>query len=769
MATLTWASGINNLWSRASNWVGGTGTTVPDIFDTAVIGAGTIFDDVSVVIAGLTQDGSAAPSVLTGAPFVGVYGTTTLFGDVVHSSVGTTELHGPTLLGDVGVAGTLWLDAGRTVRNYGTMLLADGAIVLGAAPGGGTGGGNFIIQGGAALEIKTTGTVIAGGSGSIGVVNAGSLAFDGPGSATITAPLTNSGTLTVGEGELRVLGALHSSGAGLVIGAAATLAVGSAGLTITNGIFRSAGTLSATGGTIDFSAGWLNAPDSSVVLDDAVLRLAVHTGSAFLLDLHAGSSVITEHSIATFQLAVDGPAVLQGPAATTVWRSGVVGTGTPGDAAALYLDGGMKLVNRGTLTLAGGTIVVGGEPSGDVLGSGTLANATAGTLVMQDGAAIFGGAGTIALTNLGMIDKPTGSGTAVIGMPLTGGGRLHVGSGTIQLQQGGKLLASHITVDPTGALGIGGGTLSLVGAFSLSGGLALSGGVLDTQRATTVVNGAFTASGGTLVLGSHYFGAGALEQTGTSVVNGVGIYAISGAAHIRGVDIETGSGATVLGTATTLDAGAQIWLDGGRQVENAGTILDNGAIWHLGGLPSGTPVGDASMVNLGSYQILADGTLAVAAGGYAGITNYGAFVKSAGSGTSTVGVAIVNEGSVEVSSGTLALAAVAGTGSFVADDGCVLDFLGAVNSGTVSFVGNAGTVVIEAPSRFAGTISGFGGGSVIDLVGITTPSLSYTGDATGGTLSVGGTGGAAQLLFSGDLTSHGFGTSSDGHGGFYLT
>jgi hypothetical protein len=182
-------------------------------------------------------------------------------------------------------------------------------------------------------------------------------------------------------------------------------------------------------------------------------------------------------------------------------------------------------------------------------------------------------------------------------------------------------------------------------------------------------------------------------------------------------------------------------------------------------------MGDGTFTNLGSLLITADGTVIAAGAGYNNVSNNGYLGKTAGSGVSTIAANVINSGTVDADSGTLTLASAAGTGVFQIDDSCVLDIAGGVGSGTMQFMGNAGTLTLETPAGFAGVIAGFGGGSVIDLFGVTTAAtLSFTASGSGGgTLAVSDGSMAASIAFANDLTSHSFGIVSDGHGGVLIS
>ncbi len=80
---------------------------------------------------------------------------------------------------------------------------------------------------------------------------------------------------------------------------------------------------------------------------------------------------------------------------------------------------------------------------------------------------------------------------------------------------------------------------------------------------------------------------------------------------------------------------------------------------------------------------------------------------------------IANAGTIEARGGTLLLTQpVLGTGSMLIDAGATLEVAGAqAATQTVRFASSGGTLKIDQPSVFAGTLSGYVAGDVIDLPG----------------------------------------------------
>ena len=84
--------------------------------------------------------------------------------------------------------------------------------------------------------------------------------------------------------------------------------------------------------------------------------------------------------------------------------------------------------------------------------------------------------------------------------------------------------------------------------------------------------------------------------------------------------------------------------------------------------------------------------------------------------------------------------------------------------------GDPGVLVLDQPSTFTGTVSGFGAQNAIDLPGIafepqTTLGYLPNSNQTGGTLSVTDGSHSASIALLGNYIASSFATAGDGHGG----
>ena len=775
MVTYTWRNGTTGSWSLPLDWTFDIGTTIPKILDTAIIDAGTVSLDIAGSVAALVQDGTAGASVLAGPYGLNVAGSASFTGTTVQTGAGETKLHGASALGTVATAGTLWLDGGHVLTNFGTFTVSNGQIVIGAAPDTVTGGATFFNASTGTFDVAGPGTVIALGSGGGSLYNTGVVLKSDASLSSIAAPVVNTGTIHVAAGTLAFSGGLSTTGAGLVIDSGATLAVGSAGLAVSSRILSTRGAITATGGTIDMTTAILRDSLGAIALNDnAALVLGTHAALIGTLQMSAttgGSNTISSsRAVGLTDTQISGIALFSGPGATTLQQSATLAAAADASPTALYIDAGRKLVNRGNMHLGSGTIYLGATPTGTATGGGMLVNMTHATLDFADDTGVAGGTGAIAMVNSGTLSKLTGTGTATIGVFLRDSGPLHIGSGTLQFTAGAKLLSRNLTVDAGATLAVAGGAFSVIsGTLALGGMIVLSAGTFDLTRPSSISAGGMQITGGIAAFGVRNATLGQFTQTG-GLVTGTGVITVTGAALFSGTSTESGTGVTVLRGTTTLDAGASLYLDGRRMLQNDGTLVDHGGQVLLGALPAGVAFGDGILANNGRFDIQADGTAVVAGAGYSSLSNGGLLIKSAGTGTAAIAAGVVNLGTIEAASGTLQLANASGNGLYAVDDHCVLDFTGAVTAGSVSFLGNAGTLELDAPAAFTATIADFGAGSAIDLAGFATiPSFAFASSSAGNILTVTGASQTIQLAFATDLSAHSFLAVSDGHGGVLVS
>ncbi len=791
MTTYTWLDGASDPWTTLADWkvASAAAINVPGAGNTAQIGAGTVTVGSLITVGGLRMSGTTgAPSAIAGDAMVIATGAAVFDGIVVQSGGGTTLLNGTTTLIGGAAPGTLYLDGGRILQNGGTLLLSHGVINLGALPSGTPAGGGTLSNASAGtILIQESGTVVAGGGGITSVINTGLIVSQTSGKSVISTLFQNSGTLHVQSGTFTLASGGQSTGAGTKIDAGATLELSGGTFRMQTAIYAPDGMTLIDGAIADFTGVQLSSLNSTLSLSSGQLMLGSHTATIGTLkqtaSTSAGSLLLTSATVNVVQQAVFSGTVVQAGKGVTILNGSATLAASSVSLTSLNLDQGRKLLNFGTLTIASGSIALGSNPLGTTAGGGTLINGALGVIdIGTSGTIVAAGVRAGIFTNSGTINVDV-SGSAVLGTSVTNRGTIHVQRGTLGLAAGGVSLSRSITVDAGGVFGITGGTMTISnGALVLGGGLDISGGLVNlTHVRSAQIDEAVVLSGGTLWLGVRPGTFGSFHQSGTgtqagtySVLNGTALVTVNGNASFAGVAVEKGPGTTKLTGNSTVAAGAALYLDGGRSIQNNGTFVVAGGTIKMGAVPGGTAAGDAHFNNFGTLDIQTDGTCVAGVLGNVTLANYGVIEKSAGAGISTVSANVTNLGTVIVNRGTLALTAtVAGAGVFQIGGTTVLDIGGIVNGGTMSFMGSNAVLQIDNAAGFAASIATIGSGNQIDITNFAWDSSTIANFTTattgGGTLTVTNSAGSIYLGFSTNYSSYGFTLGSDGHSGLMIS
>jgi fibronectin-binding autotransporter adhesin len=368
----------------------------------------------------------------------------------------------------------------------------------------------------------------------------------------------------------------------------------------------------------------------------------------------AGLKITT--GLANGSITVNAPLVLTG---SSEWDSGSIivngsngGTLTNNGTMTLSegsLSGEGTFTNNGTISQLGAA--AGGLTLSNLSGGGSgitrLNNAVTGIIDLQSDSGIVGH-GPDLLSNAGTIEKTGGTSTSTIHLPLANTGTIDSESGTIQLVgvNAGNTTAPNGTTDTNGTFKIA------AGAF------------IDLAQGSSLPfteNGTFTATAsGTILLDS---GRLTTSPTGATLnVAGTVTFLWSGA------DIDT----TPMTTLTyngplSVDASGAPTLDGGGTFVENGTITESGAGYLY--LSPGTSTTTTLDISSGSKVDFASD-----AGIYGGQTtstestlldNAGTIQKTGGTGTSSVGIAMLsNSGTMGVSTGTLVVKVGGGSSTF---------------------------------------------------------------------------------------------------------
>jgi FG-GAP-like repeat len=365
----------------------------------------------------------------------------------------------------------------------------------------------------------------------------------------------------------------------------------------------------------------------------------------------------------------------------------------------------------------------------------------------------------------------------------------------------GSFFAENVSIITAGPpLTLGGGVTfqNFTGSLTLSAPINIGDA---TGPTATIVNGAtFGLISDAAGIGVNPFGNGSFQNNATlAKTGGNGTSHIAASVTSRGtVSVTTGTlefdgpsnslSGTISGTGTiALGAGttqfqvnptiSNILIDGGtvsftptlnyfgNLVETAGLLTLSGTTPTMTG--SFTLTGGALNFNAGATLTLPATT------GFGGGSITGGTVALNGNtavvgGTTVIQAAVVNNGLIAAGGGLFDLAgAVSGNGRITIGTGAISEF-GQTAAATqkVIFADSTGTLQLDQPSGFKSPISGFERGDVIDAIGVTANSATYSG----GTLTLrNGATTVLQLAVSTPYAQPFFGVASDQHGGTAVT
>jgi len=584
---------------------------------------------------------------------------------------------------------------------------------------------------------------------------------------------TGAGTLVLGGSNTYTQGTMLSAGT-LSVSADANLGAASAGLDFEGGILQVTGTAfqsTARAITLGAAGGGFDIADAGNVF--TVSQALSGTGG--LSKLGAGTLVLTGANSYSGGTTISA-GTLQGDAsslqgnitdnAALVFDQGANGT----FAGSVTGTGSLTKLGAGTLTLSGASSYSGGT----TISAGALQGDT-GSLqgnITDNASLIFNqgtdGSFTGAITGTGTLTK-LGGGTVTLSGANSYSGGTTISAGALQgnttslqgnitdnasliFNQGADGTFAGI-VSGTGSLTkLGAGTVTLSGANTYSGGTTISAGAL--QGDTTSLQGNITDNA------SLIFNQGT-DGTFAGVVSGTGSLTKLGAGTV------TLSGANTYSGGTTISAGA---LQGdttslqGNITDNASLIFNQGSAGAFGGVVSGT----------GALTKLGAGTLTLSgANTYSGGTTIsaGALQGDASSlqGNITDNAALIfNQGTDAVFNGAISGSGTllkSGTGTLTLDTVNPLSGATTVAAGTLivgdnshpgATLGSAVTVNGGATLGGIGTIGGLDlSGTVVP--GNTTGTLTVTGNAVfrnGSSYQVGATpqGQSSRIVVGGNAS-----------------
>lgn len=654
-------------------------------------------------------------------------GTGSALGTITFGTFTTATVNGETVYSTYGyiVGGTIHDAGGGLLMNYGTL---DGVIYQGTVSVTGS-DTDLTITDGITLE---------------------NLAGNGPGAMLIGSSKYNTYVETYGSTTL--------NNATITMGSNNTTATSHGTTTVTH-----VGSYLYTADT--GAAATLTLGSGLIVTETSVAHLV----AIFADDSYAGDAIINNG-----QMIANASAGDMDVTANTVTNNGLMALSNGGT---LEIDTYNQFINTGSITNAGGTLLIDVNATGPIVAAG-------GTVVTES------------LTNSGTIIS-TGGEVEFCGT-LTAGWDTHFSA------TGGQtyLQAYTYAIDGGTTLTAGNGSAGVANLLVL-GGTIIGGAVQD-------LGGGLDAAGGTLD-GVTYEGnfdplahaASAIDPTtGQAYYPGLNAHYI----ELENATVFTGANGTGPGT-LTLTNGISVFAMGNEVIDNAGisigaataggVVLGEDASYHgtfaLGvnavltevganvTLQSGTGASDM-FVNMGTVNAAAGGTVTLTGNEF-----YNSGTLAIGSGTvADAATALGNVGAITLAGGTLdANGFTNGAGGTVAGFG-LLDTVTAggtlVNNGLITASG--GTLVIGSALSGSGTLAiGAGATLVLDQAGAETNAISA---AAGDVLDLAGIAGATAQLSGGILTvslagggtdsfvmpgSAGLtvGTSSDGAGGTDLT
>jgi hypothetical protein len=569
------------------------------------------------------------------------------------------------------LAGGLGAPSDTTILSQGSITSSGTAVLLQQGDVFENNGTASLVEGQWGIDLAGAGLVANQGT----ILGDGGTAIDAAGGGVT---ITNSGAASLIEGATGI----DLSGGGTVVNYGTIEGTSASAL-----VFRSANSvLKIEGGSTLVGAVSGNG--------DSTLELAGDAGAGTVAGLgshYTGFSLVEVLSGATWTLdgtdtvgslvnggALYGEITLSGGG----YLTNEAGATLSGMAGAVYGASG------GSGTVSNSGVIDGGSGSGvDLVGGGSVSNATTISLIESTGPAVYlASAGTV--TNLGTILSTGGGGIRMLSSGIvtnTGTASLIEGHGYGVFILGDGTVTNHGEID--GAVGIeGGGTTSGLTVFNY--------GTIDGSGGTSVL---FNSTGDVLVVeaggtldGVAYGGGGTLRLAGNA---GAGTLTGLGVDFVDFSEIKVASGAT--------------WtLQGANTVASGTTLSNGGTLTVIGSLENAGSIA-------GGIRLLAGGALLNDTG--ATISNTGTAVRGNGATTDTV----TNDGYI---AGTGA----GGTGIYFKATALILNDIDATIYGSAIGVSVASGGTVTNFGTISGGTDGFAAGAAT-IAGSVVPTglLNY--------------------------------------------
>jgi VCBS repeat-containing protein len=572
------------------------------------------------------------------------------------------------------------------------------------------------------------------------LINNSSLTIGGAFDLSADAIVDNFGTISVG-GLMEVLDTSVLVNFGLI-----TLAQG--GDFKTQNTVTNSGTVDLTGGTLNIQVGVNNASGDLTVESAAKLTLN-------------GATITSGTVTNSGEIDLTGLAVLK--------------DGFLGNSGQIIVTGTGNALDHETVTNAGGTIYITGTLTLDLgtsITGGTLTNA--GTVKIEtalgatlDGVTVGNGPGLIEVDTVGL---PVATKLIVDDGTTITGGTLAIGTaGTFEVKSALGATLDGVSVGDSGVIQVDAGSnLDLIG-------LGITGG---TTGGSLTNDGTIESAGITAITDVSITNSGTMDATG-------GVLTIDSAIPVVNITnsgvIEANGGELDLTHETVTNTGTLEAVNGSLLVLNDTTVNnDGGTIEAVDPGPS-----TISTVNLQNATITG-GVVATIYDGFIDATGgvnaiYGATINNAGTLESTGGTlnidatSIVNNtGTFEVNGGNLIVdAALSGIAKIMGASLLELgaNFASAYSSANIIFASTAtGTLKLDHSEAFHGTVSGLDDNRLDlgDITSGTNTTIIYSGDSTGGTLTVVNNADPTQIAhihLTGDYLGSSWIATSDGPNG----
>ncbi|MBI2900379.1 MAG: hypothetical protein HYY17_09345, partial [Planctomycetes bacterium] len=584
-------------------------------------GAGTYTTGAASVSVGRNFTASAGTLSAAGSTFT-FNGTTQAVDGTLARTFDAVTINGTS---NTTIASGLTIATGALTNN-GTITFAATSTTLLDANGAYSGSGAVVFASGG--ELRLGGSVTSFANLTAG---SGKVTFDSGGAQSVAAGVgfTNltvnkaAGSLTISPaGSVTVGGALAVDNGSFDIAGSTVTVTGATTISATGSIAISTGVLDlngsstiASGGTIVFSgagrvdfggaaafpaAVWLTPSTGTVRYDRTDANFTVSRNGATgynHLTILCGSVVASADAAGTTTVA-GNLTVSTGTFAADAMTINVAGNAT--NAGTLRISTGLVDLASGTFDGTGGTISFTGagllELGGPVTDLGTL-NATTGTVR-------YNSAGAQSVDNVMQyynLDVPKTAGTATAGGTLTIAGALSVsGGGTLDLAAYGATVTGGVTVSGASTAQIGGGTLDCGGTYDATGGsTTFAGAGTLVLRGTVTSLGTFTSFSGCTV---SYRASG-----GGQTVANVGYYHLDVNAG-SAADTTAGGALAVAGnltiTAGRLSLGANnLTVTGSASVANGHRLAASTATIEVTGAINANSTGEIQFSGAGALKL----------------------------------------------------------------------------------------------------------------------------------------------------------------------